>query len=123
MDAEKLDRILRLFDYLLSDEGLMMSKFGLAGVDYTEDEQGRFTVLLELGDRSLSEVLMDKYPSLALFSGLATWGGTDADFVLNEMNAARYGADCMQIANAGLVQMLAETQPVQRPEEFLILPK
>lgn len=37
VDEEKMERILALFDFLLSEEGLHMSKYGLENVDYKID--------------------------------------------------------------------------------------
>ena len=76
-----------------------MSKYGLENVDYKIDSSGNYTCLLDTSKTSLLTLLENKYPSIVLFSGLATWGGSDDDFELNEMNFARYGKHCVTLAN------------------------
>lgn len=120
--ADKLERVLRLYDFLLSDEGLRMGKFGLEGVDYGRNADGSYRLLADVTGESLIDLLRSKYPSIELFSGLATWGGSDKDFELSEMNLARYGEYCMVLANRSVAQA-ASARPVERPEEFLIYPK
>lgn len=62
VDDEKMDAILRLFDFLVSDEGRLLMYCGIEGEDYTV-ENGE----VKLKDDSLLE---DKYP-FAMMSGLA----------------------------------------------------
>ena len=71
-DEAKRDKILQLFDYLLSDEGLRLLRYGIEGVDYEMDGD-QFKLLL-----GPDEVLSKKYPFLdegACY--LASW---DQDF-------------------------------------------
>lgn len=119
----KMKRILALFDYLLSDEGIRMSKYGIYGTDYTVDKDGNYTCLLDTDGSSLITELENKYPSITLFGGLATWGGFDEDFALNEMNYTRYGKHCVILANKDVTWNREHATPVDRPFDFLILPK
>ncbi|MGN0746987.1 MAG: hypothetical protein ACI4ML_09965 [Aristaeellaceae bacterium] len=123
VDGEKLDRILRLFDYLLSDEGVFMGKYGLEGIDYRWNEDGSCTLLLEAETGTLRDELNSKYPSMTLFAGLATWGGSDQDFELTEMNFIRYGESSVVLASRSVSQAREQAVPVQRPERFMISPK
>lgn len=123
MDGEKLDRILRLFDYLLSDEGVFMGKYGLEDVDYRRNEDGTCTLLLEAETGTLRDALNSKYPSMTLFAGLATWGGSDQDFELTEMNFIRYGESSVVLASRSVNQAREMATPVSRPERFMIYPK
>ncbi len=123
VDEEKMEYILRLFDFLLSDEGILLGKYGLENVDYTIDEYGNYNCLHDTTDTSLITILENRYPSLPLFSGLATWGGLDADFALNKMNFTRYGKHCVVLGNKDVTWSRANATPVQRPEEFLIFPR
>lgn len=123
VSEEKLDRILAMFDYLLSDEGLRMSKYGIYGKDYTVDKNGTYTCLLDTKSASLVTLLENKYPSITLFSGLATWGGSDADFSLTEMNYTRYGKNCVVLANKEVTWNRSHATQVERPYDFLIVPK
>lgn len=123
VDAEKMDRILSLYDYLLSDEGLRMCKYGLEGVDYRLDEDGSVECLLDTSEESLTEQLQEKYPSISLFATLVTWGGTDADFEDSAINEVLYGKDCTRLAARDLAWNRTNTIQVERAEEFQIVPK
>ena len=74
VDDKKMERILSLFDYLLSDEGLTMLRYGMEGKDYKregdkivvtrmKDDKGNF---LPLKDPKL-------YPSTEPLMWLVTW--------------------------------------------------
>jgi putative aldouronate transport system substrate-binding protein len=65
VDDKRLDRILSLFDYLYSDQGTELTRFGINGVDYTKN--GDKHVLT--GDKPKN----DKYPSGAFFGWFASW--------------------------------------------------
>ncbi|MGN0779034.1 MAG: hypothetical protein ACI4MJ_07805 [Aristaeellaceae bacterium] len=122
VDAEKLDRILRLYDYLLSEEGVFLGKYGLENVDYRRHEDGSCTLLVEAETGAVRDALDSKYPSLTLFAGLATWGGSDQDFALTDINFTRYGESCVRLANRS-VALARTATPVERPERFMIYPK
>lgn len=123
VSEEKMKRILALFDYLLSDEGLLLSKYGIYGTDYTIDKDGNYVCLLDTDGSSLITELENKYPSVTLFGGLATWGGSDEDFALNEMNFTRYGKHCVVLANKDVTWNRTHAIPVERPYDFMIIPK
>lgn len=123
VDEEKMNRILSLYDYLLSDEGLFLGKYGMEGEDYTTDSNGNYICLLDTQGSSLITVLQDKYPSVVLFSGLATWGGSDIDFALNDMNYLRYGKHCVVLANKDVQWNRENAVPVSRPDKFQVFPK
>lgn len=123
VDEEKMERILHLFDFLLSDEGILLGKYGLEGVDYELDENGEYHCLHDTADTSLLTILENRYPSIALLSGLATWGGSDADFALNDMNFTRYGKHCVVLGNKDVTWNRANATLVERPEEFLLFPR
>lgn len=123
VDEEKMNRILSLFDYLLSDEGLFLGKYGLEDEDYVIEKDGSYRCLLDTRGTSLITLLQDKYPSIVLFAGLATWGGSDLDFALNEMNFRRYGKHCVVLGNKDVAWNREYAIPVQRPYNFQIFPK
>lgn len=68
---EKLDRILALYDYLLSEEGTLLSNFGIVDDTYSMDDNGQVTILYDKPS--------DKYHSLEMFASLVCWnyGNTD----------------------------------------------
>ncbi len=122
VDDDKMDRILYLLDYLLSEEGTFLTCYGMEGVDYIY-ENGTYQCLLDLGTDTLSQVFETKYPSLALFGSLATWGGSWMDFEPNAMNLLRYGENAMDLAIEDITWNTENTIPVDRPYDFLIMPK
>jgi len=122
-DDAKAERILALFEFLLSEEGIRLGKYGIRGVDYMAYEDGGFECLLETGDESLSTVLARKYPSISLFYGIASWGGGWEDFELNEMNYLRFGEICVQLGRKSARWNLENTTQLTRPYAFLMAPK
>ena len=123
VDDSKLERILYLYDFLLSREGLELINYGIEGVDYRKTDNG-YQCLIDLDNKSLNKVLQKQYPSLLLFGSLAIWGGTRTeDFKINEINNLRYGEDVMEIVNTDLQWNMANTISVERPYDFLLMPK
>ena len=70
---EKLDRLLALADYLLTDEGIYMCSMGFEGVDYITNADNSFTMIAEgrTGDR---------YPSASILT-YATWNFDFGQFI------------------------------------------
>jgi len=68
IDDRKLDRILKLFDYLNSPEFLEMRHYGIEGIDYKKKGDA-----IEMADPSFS--LMTKYTAFSTFSNLLDWDG------------------------------------------------
>lgn len=85
-----MDRMLRLYDYLLSPEGQRLTSYGIEGVDYRMD--GQNIVITRPLDKTTGrpEAITKAYPSLSIFRSLASWG-KEADFRLNEANIINYG--------------------------------
>jgi ABC-type glycerol-3-phosphate transport system substrate-binding protein len=123
VDDEKMERILALFEFLLSDEGQELCHYGLEGIDYEKDEDGTYTCLIDTDGESLSTVLTKKYPSSVLFSGIATWGGSWKDFEVNELNTLRYGSFAISLANQSATWFSENTTQVSRPYAFMSYPK
>lgn len=70
VDDEKLDRILSIYDYLLSEEGKRLSICGIEGESYTLDEQGNVSFDV-FGTPS------DIFGSIGTFNVLVQWAGRD----------------------------------------------
>jgi ABC-type glycerol-3-phosphate transport system substrate-binding protein len=115
---EKLDKILQLYDYLLSDDGLTLIRIGLEGSDYIV-ENSEYKSLLDTSEDNVSSLLTTKYPSLYLFTSLASWGGSEMDFFVSPENNLRYGETSMTIAQESYLWNKENTQLVRRPIEFL----
>lgn len=123
VDDNKITRILAIYEFLLSEKGQEMCRYGIEGVDYQKLEDGSIQCLLETGEQSLSTVLMEKYPSFTLFSNLATWGGGWADFEENEINYLRYGQFATQLGHKSALWFSDNTTQLTRPYTFLVFPK
>ncbi len=64
---EKLDRILALYDYLISEEGSILSTCGIEGKSYGYDEEGKITY------EGYCEAPTDIYSSIGTFAYLVAW--------------------------------------------------
>ncbi|MDO4284683.1 MAG: extracellular solute-binding protein [Eubacteriales bacterium] len=122
-DDAKVERILALFEYLLSEEGQNLCHYGLEGVDYEREADGSLTCLLDTEGTDLTSVLMEKYPSIILFNGIASWGGGWSDFEVNEINALRYGESAVRLASQSAAWNRDNTTQISRPYAFLNAPK
>lgn len=122
VDDQKMERILYLFDYLLSDEGWALTHYGMEGIDYDYTNE-QYRCLLDVDDSALITVLEDKYPSLLLFSTLASWGGSWNDFELNDFNYIRYRKNALELSNRSLLWNKKNTVQISRPYHFLLMPK
>ena len=69
---EELERLLAIYDYLLSDEGNALRYWGIEGEDYSVNEDGSFTKLHD-------EALRTKYPSIFI----QNWPSWDHDFLMD----------------------------------------
>lgn len=67
VDDEKFDRIMQIYNYLLSDEGIMLGRYGFEGDTY-EIVDGKYIV--ESEDRAA------KYPSTNFFHDVVAWTPT-----------------------------------------------
>lgn len=124
VDDLKLKRILELFDYLLSDEGYALTRRGIEGVDYALDANGEYNCLLKLDQgQTLSLYLRQKYPSLSLFTSLASWGGTRGDFEVNAFNSLQYGEFITRSVHEALSWAEKHTIFVSRPYTFMLMPR
>lgn len=124
VDDAKAERILAIYEFLLSPNGQDFCHYGIKGIDYDKTEAGTYQCLLDVEEASLTAVLTAKYPSFPLFSGIASWsGGSSLDFEESEMNYLRYGKDCIDLAHKSAVWYKENTTQLERPYEFLFCPK
>jgi putative aldouronate transport system substrate-binding protein len=77
VDDAKLDAILGLYEYLLSDEFRTIKNHGIEGVDYQMDSDGTIASLLGTKDDGTAVTPADKYPFLRSMATWATWAGED----------------------------------------------
>lgn len=76
VDDKKMDRILRLYDYLLSDKGTMLRRYGIEGVDYKMDGDN-IVITREKDSNGAFKPIGDLYKNIPVWSYIATW---DEDF-------------------------------------------
>lgn len=69
---EKLRRILALYDYMLSEEGMLLTKFGIEGDTYKLEEDGKVTLLTE-------GIPSDVYHSIGMLASLVCWNYGNQD--------------------------------------------
>lgn len=122
LTGEELDIVLDLLNYLLSPEGDTLCSYGLEGVDYEYDES-RFPVSLDPDAGCQKELLMKKYPSWKLWAniGAPTW--SRHDFEDTAESRFLYGENSVRLAQKALEFCENDTVPLERPYDFLRLPK
>ncbi len=129
VDDAKMERILALFEFLMSEEGQNFCHYGIEGEDYIRREDGSYKCLLNLEGEdgtsiSLSTALAQKYPSSTLFANLATWDVCDWNSLdVNEMNSLLYGEYCTELGYKSAVWFRDNTVQLERPYDFLNFPK
>ncbi|WP_409346511.1 extracellular solute-binding protein [Paenibacillus sp. MBLB4367] len=91
LDDRKMDRIMRLYDYLLSPEGKKLMQYGIEGQDYKEEEEDKIVMIRPTDEKTgQSGSILKKYPSLEVFRSLAAWG-QERYFELNDVNKLNLG--------------------------------
>lgn len=114
----KMDRILKLYDYLLSNDGKMLTRLGLPGKDY-KSEENKIIVTRPRDEKAGTYVdLTTIYPSISLFNSLASWGGSYEDFEINDINKANYPEDILKMSYDDINWNLKNTKPMPRPYEI-----
>lgn len=89
LSDEKMDRILRLYDYLLSPEGRMLTSYGLEGQDYYS-EDGLIIITRPYDEEKRKLVDLERfYPSLSIFKSLASWG-KEQNFRFDQTNRINF---------------------------------
>ena len=73
-DDQKVDRILRLFDYSLSDEGFNLLSYGIEGLDWKKD--GDKIILTPQKDSSGKEIPIGTTYPMTKVGFLSQWSGT-----------------------------------------------
>ncbi|WP_339316744.1 extracellular solute-binding protein [Paenibacillus sp. FSL R10-2734] len=90
----KMDRILQLYNYLMSDEGKTLLKSGMEGKDYTGSGDN-ITITREKDANGQYAPL--SYPSLGVLTTLAAWY-QDLNMMDNEVNQITFGKDNLKLA-------------------------
>jgi putative aldouronate transport system substrate-binding protein len=83
VDQKKMERILSLYDYLLSEEGRKLSMYGFEDTDWKMDGD-KLVITREKDASGNLPALMTKYPSADLFANLAAWIGYEGNVYGNQ---------------------------------------
>lgn len=110
VNDEKMDRILQIYDYLLSDEFIRDKQYGIEAKDYTMEGE-KITITREKNEEGEIKTIGSLYPSFNLFGSLAAWG-QELEFVESEVNNIAYGEKLSRMSREGLKQRIAEHVPV-----------
>lgn len=93
---EKLDRILRLYDYLESPDGMDLRWFGIPGKDFTKNGDS-YTITREKDATGAFKALQDLYKSEIVWQSFSTWND---DFAwtnpANDPKVAKMGLDWLK---------------------------
>lgn len=120
---EELHIILKLLDYLLSDEGIALCSQGIEGADYRISADGRPVSLITGADSSHVTALQKKYHSIELWSNIVYRGWDSSYFSDTPYMNFLYGKDCMYLVEKSLKFCRENTVQVSRPYSFLTFPK
>lgn len=120
---EELHIILKLLDYLLSDEGISLCSQGIEGVDYRLSSDESPVSLITDADSSHVTALQKKYHSIELWSNIVYRGWDSSYFSDTPYMNFLYGKDCMYLVEKSLKFCNENTVQVSRPYSFLTFPK
>ncbi|QGQ98202.1 extracellular solute-binding protein [Paenibacillus psychroresistens] len=112
----KLDRILKLYDWLLSPAGKEMFDFGIEGKDYTKDGD-KITVTREKDEKGQLIDLKKKYPSMDTISQLAMWRNASS-LEDSDANKAAFGEENVKFIQDELNWQMTNAKAI--PTEFTI---
>ncbi len=115
VDEVKMDKILMLYDYLLSDEGQMLFMYGLEDIDYKRSGD-KIIITREKNENGKTKSLTALYPSISTLSSLASWGG-DREYIYNEANRINFDKDIMEMSLDALNWTFENCEPMPRPYE------
>lgn len=123
ISEEAFGRLLSLFDFLLSKEGMTILKLGFQGSDFDYAKDGSLISLLDTKTQTYYNALRKKYPSLNLWSNIVSWGWERSDFEAGPESSFLYSDSCIRLAQKALSFCERETLQIQRPYAFLTYPK
>jgi putative aldouronate transport system substrate-binding protein len=116
VDDEKMDRILQIYDYLLSDPFRIDKQYGIEAKDYKK-EGDKFVITREKDEKGQYKSIGALYPSFNLFGGLAAWG-QELEYVENEVNNIQYGVKLSKLSREMLKHRIETFKPV--PTNFAV---
>ncbi len=121
VDDGKMERILSLYDYLMSAEGTQLAKYGIEGKDFNNTGDGVKITRTKNSEGDGYMPLDEIYPSASYLSTLASWGVSKQDFLPNESNNFVYGEDVATMCYDYMEWTFNNTVVMDRPVEFMTL--
>lgn len=112
ISREKMDRILKLYNYLLSEEGIDLLLYGIEGEDYIYKD-GQKILTWEKDSAGNLINLSTKYKSLGLFLGLPSWYEFTA-YENNKVNRLTFSEEGLKMSLENLNWIMNNTIPAPR---------
>jgi len=116
VDDDKMDRILRIFDYLLSEEFETIKLYGLEGNDYKKEGE-QLVITREKNETGEYKTIGTLYPSLAMFGGLAAWYQWQ-EFTDSEAVKLTFGEELVKMSREAMQYRVENFDPV--PTNFKV---
>ncbi len=116
VDDKKMDRILRIYDYLLSEEFIVAKLYGIEGKDYRA-EGDKLVITREKDENGEFKTVGSLYPSFSMFGGLAAWYQWN-EFEENEAIDIAYDAELAKLSREELRRRVEQHVPV--PTNFKV---
>jgi putative aldouronate transport system substrate-binding protein len=117
VDDEKMDRILQMYNWLLSDEFKTFKRYGFEGKDYKK-EGDKYVILREQGADGRYKTLGSLYPSYGgLFGSLAAWW-QQLELDDDPINKVNYGDQLWTISHDAYKSNVEKLKPV--PTNFKV---
>ena len=80
VDDEKMDRILSLYEWIISDEGMAMCAYGIEGKHYEVEADGSIKLLLDKDPETGQFFPLSNYAPMSGIGHLATWVGDNLQY-------------------------------------------
>ncbi|MDQ6419549.1 extracellular solute-binding protein [Paenibacillus sp. LHD-117] len=110
VDDEKMDRILKLYDFLLSPEGDKLSRYGFEGKDYKMDGD-KVVATRPIDDKTgLMKNVKDIYPSQQIIAMLAKW--REDTYLDDSVKRTQFGDKLVDLTDAAYAKLMAEAKPI-----------
>ncbi|GGE02675.1 hypothetical protein [Paenibacillus nasutitermitis] len=117
VDDEKMDRILQIYNWLLSDEFVKFKRYGFEGKDFKK-EGDKMVVTRELNADGRYKSLGSLYPSFGgLFGALAAWG-QQLELEEDPINKINYGDQLWTMTQSAYKSNVEKLKPV--PTNFKV---
>lgn len=116
VDDKKMERILHIYDYLLSDEFMTDRFYGMEGKDYTK-QGDNYSITRDKNEEGEFVSIGSLYPSFNMFGSLAAWYQW-MEFTESEAVDIAYGAELARMSREELKHRIENYKPV--PTNFKV---